>query len=84
MTGTVEDSLRDFGATFRRSIAPKQVMVWASDQIEAAERSLRDAGWRHGAVNFGSCLKDTAPGDRGAVYETGGSGIVGFYDFSGN
>jgi len=83
VAATTERSLRDFGATFHNAIAPKQVMVWAPEQVERAERSLRDADWRNGTVNFGSCLKDTGPGDRGAVYETGGSGIVGFYDFSG-
>jgi hypothetical protein len=83
VAGSTEDSLRDFGATFRKAVAPKQVMVWAPDQIESVERSLRDADWWQGVVHFGSCLKSTAPGDRGAIYETGGSGIVGFYDFSG-
>jgi hypothetical protein len=79
----LEKSLRDFGATFGEPVPPGQVMVWGPDQVENVERAMRDADWWQGEVHFGSCLKTTAAGDRGAVYESGGSGIVGFYDFSG-
>lgn len=80
---SAEESLREFGAEFSDATPPDQVMVWRSSQVRGAEQNLADRAWLDGVVHFGSCLSDTGPGDRGAVYETGGSGIVGFYDFSG-
>lgn len=79
----LEDSLRAFGASFGKPVRPGQVMVWGPDQVENVERAMHDADWWQGEVHFGSCLKKTTAGDRGAVYESGGSGIVGLYDFSG-
>lgn len=81
--GTTEDALRDFGAQLQEPTPPDQVMVWKPAQVRKAEDNLRRREWLEGVVHFGSCLADTGPGDRGAVYETGGSGVVGFYDFSG-
>lgn len=80
---SAEESLHEFGAEFSDATPPDQVMVWRSSQVRGAEQNLADRAWLDGVVHFGSCLSDTGPGDRGAVYETGGSGIVGFYDFSG-
>lgn len=78
-----DQSLREFGAEFSEGTSPDQVMVWKPAQVRKAEQNLRGREWLDGVVHFGSCLADTGPGDRGAVYETGGSGLVGFYDFSG-
>lgn len=81
---TVEEALREFGAEFEDGPAPDQVIVWKSAQVRKAEAGLRDRYWRDGTVWFaGNCMADTGPGDRAAVYETGGSGIVGLFDFNG-
>jgi len=78
-----EHGLREFGAEFAAPTPPDQVIVWKPLQVRKAEANLRNQDWRDGVVYFGSCLSDTGPGDRAAVYETGGSGVVGFFDFSG-
>jgi hypothetical protein len=78
-----EGSLREFGAAFSAPTPPDQVVVWKPPQVRKVEANLRNRDWWDGVVFFGSCLSDTGPGDRAAVYETGGSGVVGFFDFSG-
>lgn len=82
--GAIEQALREFGADLEDGSPPDQVIVWKSAQVRKAEAGLEDRYWRDGTVWFaGNCMADTGPGNRAAVYETRGSGIVGFFDFNG-
>jgi hypothetical protein len=54
-------------------------------EAQAGQQALArlDAqSWWQGVVDFRSWLAATKPGSRGVVYESGGSGLVAFYDFS--
>jgi hypothetical protein len=62
---------------------PNQVLVWESQYVQEALRWLANRAWTRGEVYFaGNCLKETAPGNRAAIYESG-VGIVGYFDFAG-
>jgi predicted enzyme related to lactoylglutathione lyase len=56
--------------------APSVVQIWAVDDLEAAERALKEAGWRGGAhrveVPDGPCLvlKDPSANEIGLLQQT--------------